>query len=218
VVAAPDADPERLALTVEHSLDRKVCNTLNTCVVTADRAAQLLPVVVEAAERAADARGTRARFHLHDSAVEHVEEEWLARKVEVVRADGPHTESQFTPIGDDGLGTEWEWEESPEVTLVVSQDVAGAVQLFNRHSPRFVASLVAEDRDRHEAFFRAVDAPYVGDGFTRWVDGQYALERPELGLSNWEHGRLLARSGILSGDVAHTIRLRATVTDPTTHR
>lgn len=218
VVAAPDADPERLALTVEHSLDRKVCNTLNTLVVTADRAEELLAVAVEAAERAAAARDTRARFHLHDSAATHVDEEWLARKVEVVRADGTHTESQFSPIGDDGLGTEWEWEESPEVTLVVTDDVAGAVELFNRHSPRFVASLVAEDRERHDAFFRAVDAPYVGDGFTRWVDGQYALDRPELGLSNWEHGRLLARSGILSGDVAHTVRLRATVTDPTTHR
>lgn len=218
LVAAGDADEKRLALAVEHSLDRKVCNTLNTCCVTADRAGELLPVVIEAAERAAAARGTSAKFHLHASAGPHLDPAWLQRQVEVVRADGPRTEQQFEPIGTDALGTEWEWEESPEVTLVVVEDTAEAAQLFNRHSPRFVASLISEDRSHHETFFRQVDAPYVGDGFTRWVDGQYALERPELGLSNWEHGRLFARSGILSGDVAHTVRLRATVTDPTVHR
>ena len=218
LVAAADADEKRLALAVEHSLDRKVCNTLNTCCVTADRAEELLPVVMEAAERAAAARGTSAKFHLHASARPHLDPAWLERQVEVVRADGVRTEQQFEPIETDALGTEWEWEESPEVTLVVVTDTADAAQLFNRHSPRFVASLISEDRSHHDAFFRQVDAPYVGDGFTRWVDGQYALERPELGLSNWEHGRLFARSGILSGDVAHTVRLRATVTDPNVHR
>ena len=218
MVVADDAEPERLALAVEHSLDRKVCNTLNTMTVVADRAVELLPVAIEAAERAAAARGTSAKFHLHDSARPYVDDAWLAREVEVVRADGEHTEAQFSPITTDGLGTEWEWEESPEVTLVVVDDVAAGAALFNAHSPRFVASLISQDAGRHEAFFRMVDAPYVGDGFTRWVDGQYALDRPELGLSNWEHGRLFARSGILSGDVAHTVRLRATVSDPTVHR
>ena len=63
-----------------------------------------------------------------------------------------------------------------------------------------------------------VDAPFVGDGFTRWVDGQYALGTPELGLTNWEHGRTLARGGILSGDGVHTVRYRASVEDPELHR
>ena len=58
----------------------------------------------------------------------------------------------------------------------------------------------------------------VGNGFTRWVDGQFALDRPELGLSNWEHGRLLGRSGILSGDSVYTVRTRATQSDPDLHR
>ena len=53
---------------------------------------------------------------------------------------------------------------------------------------------------------------------TRWVDGQYALGRPELGLSNWQHGRLLARSGFLSGDSAYTIRSRMTQLDADLHR
>jgi glutamate-5-semialdehyde dehydrogenase len=53
------------------------------------------------------------------------------------------------------------------------------------------------------------NAPFVGDGFTRWVDGQFALNRPELGLSNWEFGRLFGRGGVLSGESAFTVRLRA---------
>jgi glutamate-5-semialdehyde dehydrogenase len=59
-----------------------------------------------------------------------------------------------------------------------------------------------------------VNAPFVGNGFTRWVDGQYALRRPELGLSNWQNGRLFARGGVLSGDGVFTIRARVTQTDP----
>jgi glutamate-5-semialdehyde dehydrogenase len=49
---------------------------------------------------------------------------------------------------------------------------------------------------------------------TRWVDGQFAFDRPELGLSNWEHGRLLARGGVLSGDSIYTIRTRMRQADP----
>ena len=54
----------------------------------------------------------------------------------------------------------------------------------------------------------------MGNGFTRWVDGQYALDKPELGLSNWQSGRLFGRGGILSGDSAHTIRTRAIQDNP----
>ena len=104
------------------------------------------------------------------------------------------------------------------VALVVVDDVAQAVAACNRFSPHFVASLVSDDPAAHEAFYAAVDAPFVGDGFTRWVDGQFALDQPELGLSNWQAGRLFARSGVLSGDSVHTVRLRAKIADPHLHR
>jgi glutamate-5-semialdehyde dehydrogenase len=77
---------------------------------------------------------------------------------------------------------------------------------------------VSSDPTEHDRFYAAVDAPFVGDGFTRWVDGQYALDTPELGLSNWQHGRLLARGAILSGESVYTVRYRASVDDPTIHR
>lgn len=70
--------------------------------------------------------------------------------------------------------------------------------------------MISEDDQTQERFFNAVNAPFVGNGVTRWVDGQYALNKPELGLSNWESGRLFARSAILSGDGVFTIRSRMT--------
>jgi glutamate-5-semialdehyde dehydrogenase len=92
-------------------------------------------------------------------------------------------------------------------------DVAEAVELCNTLSPRFVASLISDDAAEQQQFYDTVDAPFVGDGFTRWVDGQYALGTPELGLSNWQFGRLLARGAVLSGDSVHTVRYRATIRD-----
>ena len=71
-----------------------------------------------------------------------------------------------------------------------------------------------------EKCFSAISAPLAqcpflaGDGFTRWVDGQYALDRPELGLSNWQNGRLFARGGVLAGDGVFTVRARVRQSDP----
>lgn len=115
--------------------------------------------------------------------------------------------------GDERLAIEWEWDIAPEVSLLVVDDRAQAVEECNRFSPRFVASLISEDSEAQRCFYRDVEAPFVGNGFTRWVDGQYALDKPELGLSNWQNGRLFARAGVLSGDSVHTVRLQAEVTD-----
>ena len=43
---------------------------------------------------------------------------------------------------------------------------------------------------------------------------EYALGRPELGLSNWQFGRLFGRGGVLSGDSVFTVRTRAIQDDP----
>ena len=218
LVAAPDADRERFARTVRHSLDRKVCNTLNVCCVTADRAAELVPAFLAAVDLAAADRGSPGRVHATAAALEHVPDEARGRRVAVARAEGIRDEPYVSEIAVDGLDHEWEWETSPEAAVHVVADVAEAVLLCNRLSPRFVASLVSESAARHDEFYATVDAPFVGDGFTRWVDGQYALGTPELGLSNWEGGRLLGRGGILSGDSVYTVRYRAVVHDPDTHR
>ena len=77
---------------------------------------------------------------------------------------------------------------------------------------------MSADDDEHRHFFETINAPFVGNGFTRWVDGQYALDRPELGLSNWQFGRLFGRGGVLSGDSVYTVRTRVTQTDPSIGR
>ena len=90
--------------------------------------------------------------------------------------------------------------------------------LFNAHSPHLAASLISTDAEEQRRFYTTCDAPFIGNGFTRWVDGQFALDRPELGLSNWENGRLFARSAVLSGDSVFTVRMTADVTDSDLHR
>jgi len=210
VVADRSADAARLAGVVRHSLDRKVCNTLNVAVVVRERAADLVPVVLAAADAAAAARGgAAARVHVTRGSEAWLPEGDLERSIDVRRAEGVVPEPRADVLEVEDLGLEWEWEGTPEISLVVVEDLEEAVALTNRWSPRFVASLVADDAAAQDRFFGAVDAPFVGDGFTRWVDGQYALQQPELGLSNWEHGRLLGRAGILSGADLTTRRLRA---------
>ena len=218
LVAGDTADAERFAAAVTNSLDRKVCNTLNVCCIPAARAAELVPVFLAAIDGAAARRATVARLHVTDAARPYVPVERFDNKVSVTRADGDHVEPQATTIAVDELGIEWEWERSPEASLAVTESVDEAIALCNRLSPRFIASLVADDAGEQQRFYAAVDAPFVGDGFTRWVDGQYALETPELGLANWQHGRLLGRGGVLSGESVHTIRYRATIEDPELRR
>ncbi len=214
IVAGETADPIAFAAAVYHSLDRKVCNTLNTACIPRSKVDELVPVFLHALERAGLRRETNAKLHVLESSVDAVPQEWFTREVPIARAEGDIIEPQAEPIAEGLLGEEWEWEESPEVTLAIVDDVTQAVTWFNRYSPRFVASLISQDDAEHDDFFRSIDAPFVGNGFTRWVDGQYALNRPELGLSNWQAGRLFGRGGILSGDSAYTVRTRVTQQNP----
>jgi glutamate-5-semialdehyde dehydrogenase len=213
MVADATADPERFFAAVYHSLDRKVCNTLNVCCIVRERALDLVPVFLEALTRAGERR-RGCKLHMAETDWGRLPAQWRETRAQVVRAEGVREEPLAEPIADDQLGREWEWEETPEVSLKIVADVDEAVALFNRLSPQFAASLLSADPAAHRRFYESVNAPFVGDGFTRWVDGQYALSRPELGLSNWEHGRLFARGGVLSGDGVFTVRARATQADP----
>lgn len=121
------------------------------------------------------------------------------RHINVLRTEGVVVEPRASTLRVDELSREWEWEGTPELSLVVVEHLDEAIKLFNTHSPQFVASLISTDPAAHARFRDGVNAPFVGDSFTRWVDGQYALNQPELGPSNWENGRLMGRSGILTG-------------------
>jgi glutamate-5-semialdehyde dehydrogenase len=213
IVAGESADAAKFAAAVANSLDRKVCNTLNTCCIVESRAEDLVPVFLEAIDRAGKALGVVSKLHVTNNLADRIPEDWYETAA-IGRAEGDVVEPRTERIGDDRLGEEWEWEESPEVTLTLVPDQATAARLFNEQSPRFGASLVSDSDAEQGAFWAAVDAPFVGNGFTRWIDGQYALSRPELGLSNWQGGRLFGRAGVLSGDSVYTVRTRATQSDP----
>ncbi len=196
-----------------HSLDRKVCNTLNTCCIEVSRADELVPVFLDAVHRAGARRSAVAKLHVVAGQEGRLPEGWFD-DAKISRAGGEVIEPRTESLGWDDLGHEWEWEDSPELTLAIVESVDEAVSRFNAVSPRFAVSLISTDAEEYDRFFNLVDAPFVGNGFTRWVDGQYALDRPELGLSNWQFGRLFGRGGVLSGDSVFTVRARVTQDDP----
>lgn len=208
IVAAPDADVDWFRSAVLASLDRKVCNTLNTCCIPRSRP-DLVEALLAAMDEAALRRDAMAKLHVVDTDADAVPASWWEPRP-ILRADGPVDEPGCEVLSRSDLGLEWEWEESPEVTLCLVADVDDAVDLFNAHSPRFAAALISEDSEVHDRFFARIEAPFVGNGFTRWVDGQYAFDTPELGLSNWQFGRLFGRGGVLSGDSVYTVRARVT--------
>jgi glutamate-5-semialdehyde dehydrogenase len=177
------------------------------------RAAELVPIFLEALASAGDRRGHGCKLHVADGDFDWLPDDWRSARVIVRRADGDHEEPIAEVLPLEGLASEWEWEETPEVSLKVVGDLDEAIALFNRFSPQFIGSLVSEDAAAHARFWADANAGFVGDGFTRWVDGQYALNRPELGLSNWQHGRLFARGGVLSGDGVFTVRTRMRQSD-----
>ncbi len=213
LVADHSADADRFFAACYHSLDRKVCNTLNVCCIMRSRADQLVPVFLDALAQAGE---RRRGWKLHVAQADLARLPAAVRKARgtVVRAEVAREEPLVEPIADADLGHEWEWEETPEVSLKIVDSLEEAVALFNRLSPRLVATLIAEDAAAQARFHATVDAPFTGDGFTRWVDGQYALNRPELGLSNWESGRLFARGAVLAGDGVFTVRTRVRQADP----
>ena len=210
MVATDTADPQRLTSSITHSLDRKVCNTLNVlCLTRSSLSTTLRPALVALG-------GRTAVLHVDEWTLDELSAVGVDLRDEVV-VDGLGiaeiiVESELDP------GCEWEWDEVAEVTMMVVEDLEGAIEMFNRHSPRFVASLISDRSDEQQRFYDGVEAPFIGDGFTRWVDGQYVFNMPELGLSNWENGRLLGRNAVLSGDSVHTLRLRARVSDIDLHR
>jgi glutamate-5-semialdehyde dehydrogenase len=213
MIADHDADAARFGAAIRHSLDRKVCNTLNVCCIDRARLGDLLPLFLETLKAVGDARGHGCKLHVTELDAGHLPAIWRTASITVRRANGDREEDLVDILAEDALGREWEWEDTPEVTFKIVDGLDHAIALFNRYSPHFTVSLISENRRSHQRFFDAIDAPFVGDGFTRWVDGQYALNQPELGLSNWENGRLLARGAILSGNGVFTVRSRVVQTD-----
>ena len=184
-----------------------MCNTAN--VICLPRSPDLLAAVLQGITEASASRSTRAVIHCASVDDELKIEQSLKQPDEV---------ELYVHQGDNHLAEEWEWDQQPEVSIRFTESLEESCELFNTYSPRFVVGVISEDNRDFEIVYRLCEAPFVGDGFTRWVDGQYALARPELGLSNWQHGRLFARGGILSGDGVFSVRYVMHQKDSAQHR
>jgi len=207
-IVGQTADAQDLAHIISHSLDRKVCNTMNVCCVPLDRH-DLLLSVLNGAVLAAKARQAKLIVHAVGAFTSQVLREMYSSTFLFDLVE--HEE-------DDVLATEWEWDTHPEFSLRLVSDLEEAIELFNAYSPHFVLSMISTHQAEIDYAYQSTESPFFGNGFTRWVDGQYALNRPELGLSNWQSGRLFARGGILSGDGVFTTRYVMKQTDPQQHR
>ena len=204
MIAGEHADSRWFEQVVRNSIDRKVCNTLNVCCVLRARAQELVPIFIEALDATAKNKGVRAVLHL-DAESKAIQSKALSA-------------TTFVDLDPSDLSTEWEWEDNPECSLVIVENLQDAIALFNEFAPRFIVSIISEDPAEREQVWREADAPFVGNGMTRWVDGQFALDKPELGLSNWQSGRMLGRGGILSGDSVFSVRHIANQYDADIHR
>ena len=204
MIAGEHADAQWLSKVVVNSLDRKVCNTLNVCCIVRSRAFELVPLFVDAMNRAAKKRDAIAVIHA-DSASQKL----MADQIKSI---------EVRNLSVDELSSEWEWENAPECSLVIVNDVDEAIALFNRYAPSFIVSIISDNEGELEKVWRETNAPFVSNGMTRWVDGQFALNKPELGLSNWQNGRTFGRGGILSGDSVFSVRYRVQQHDADLHR
>ena len=149
LVGSSNSDPEMFKTVVYHSLDRKVCNTLNTCCITKE-AASFSSKFLAALSEAAEVRGANAKLHITESADPFIPNAWRGT-VSIERAEGEVAETQTEEIKIEEIGVEWNGK-SPEVTLVVVESVEKAITLCNSYSPQFVASMVTEDDAEFEAF------------------------------------------------------------------
>lgn len=204
MIAGEYADAQWLSKVVVNSLDRKVCNTLNVCCIVRSRARELVPLFVDAMKQAASLRDAIAVIH-----ADLASQKLMAEQIESIRVHN-------LPL--DELGSEWEWENAPECSLVIVSDVDEAIALFNQYAPSFIVSIISDNETEREKVWRETNAPFVSNGMTRWVDGQFALNKPELGLSNWQNGRTFGRGGILSGDSVFSVRYRVLQHDADLHR
>lgn len=205
--ASEATDGARLERAVARSLDRKVCNTLNTLCIPAARAGALLPRFVAGLKQALEA-GNRPLASVHVALEDGCADAFGDLRGLLDQALGARHTATVQALPVDQLGTEWEWDATPELSVVLVHSLDSAVDLFNRLSPRLVATLVSDDESEHRRFWQRVEAPFVGDALTRWVDGAFALRKPELGISGWGDGRLFGRAGILCGDDVFTVRTR----------
>ena len=138
MIVGEAADRDAVRDAVVNSLDRKVCNTLNVCAIPRVAGRRLVPVFLAAladGRRPVSASTCGCTWSPDRSA--RCLPTSFERRVVVGHVSGPSDEPFASTIDEAALATEWEWERSPELTLVVTSTTSPhGVALCNRYSPR----------------------------------------------------------------------------------
>ncbi len=220
LVAGPSADAGRFRAVVRNSLDRKVCNTLNVCCIHRDRAGRPRAGVPRRPRRRPPMPGgTNGKLHVVKGSEGAVPPEWFATTVAIRRAEGEVDEPQRRTarrsrprrgVGVGGQPGGHARRRRLASTMPSSCSTATARASSRRSSARTPASTIASGR-RSTRRSSATGSPAGSTGSSRSTS-------PSSACPTGSRGRLFARSGILSGDSVHTVRLRAFQADPDLHR
>ena len=108
------ADPERFRLAVLHSLDRKVCNTLNVCCI---------PPLAPTSSTSSSTPSTRPPARHVGPAARRAARSTRAGERSRRSSTGRRRARRAVATRRPASSAEWEWEHSPEVSLVVTADV-----------------------------------------------------------------------------------------------
>ena len=107
--ASHQADPAVFEQAVFDSLDRKVCNTLNTCCIPRSAADTLLPALQRGLERAGKRRQQAYKLHVVDPRNSGIPKTLFEQRITVRRAQGDVEEAQAAELPEAQLRHEWEW-------------------------------------------------------------------------------------------------------------
>ena len=110
IVASENADNTKFSEAVFNSLDRKVCNSLNTCCIQRSRADELVGVFLDSMTKAGEGRNHNFKLHVVEGDESLVPDSLFGTIVPIGRAEGLVDEPQAQSISRDKMGDEWEWE------------------------------------------------------------------------------------------------------------
>lgn len=146
MIVGDSANPDDVTSYVLHSLDRKVCNTLNVVAMTNHTPVHNIQAVLSGISASALRRETQAIVHVN-KASQHL----LARCVIPENLD-------LRWVDNIDYAHEYEWENEPELALYFGTDIHDCVTAFNAHSPQFVVSCLSQDQTEHDFIWRECNA------------------------------------------------------------
>ena len=142
MIVGDSADTDDLTSHVLHSLDRKVCNTLNVVAMTNHTSVRNIQAVLSGISLSASRRDTQAIVHVSKASQHRLGSCVIPENLDLRWVDNID------------YAHEYEWENEPELALYFGSDIHDCVTAFNAHSPQFVVSCLSQDQTDHDLVWR----------------------------------------------------------------